>query len=343
MATVEDVASLAISAVAADATAPLGIEQVGGWVAERYKELMSKFRSRQRRKLGSVTIPAAIEAGEVTCTLNSTSIVCDADAAAAIIAAGSSGAMGTKDWYIRIAQVWYPVTAFDGVDTLTIGNVFTDPDVTVIGYLLLKRFHALDVSARWIGQFVYPKRHRPLQMRALVDIDRIAPDRILTTQGPWAVAEATNVPSDTTDLGTAGAKRVEMYPYCRTEETVYYTYWTLPILTTNPVELLTEQLPHEIDPYVLREGVLIDIYRYRMSQAIKSGSADMAGFWRNEMRAQMTSWQTQIADAARADLGYTDVGFIYHALGLSTGAWAWDNDIKTGYEEWLVYGGFPSR
>lgn len=312
MATVEEVAGLALSAVDVNAERPIGLPQVGKWVVERYRELVAKSRFRHLRRLGSLRLPAAISDGTVTVTNNSATVVLDADAQAAVTAAGlGASTLGTGDWFVRFSSsIWYPVSTY-AAPNLTLGNVYTEETTVGNGWLLLKHLHPLAADARWLGKFVYPRRRRALEMRSLHMLDYSAPERQLTAAGPWYVAEATNVPSTTTDLGTAGRKRVELYPYSTVDDSVYYTYWAL------PSELgLTDSLPAEIDPYVLREGVLIDVYRYRASQMANAGNIEAAGYWRNESRAQATSWKDQLMDATKADRGQDDVSFILHATGL---------------------------
>lgn len=344
MATVEEVAALALSAIDASADTPIGIEQCGRWVANRYAEIVGKTRFRHRRRLGVITIPDAVNTGTATVTAGATTLTLDATAQAAVTAAGGQNVIANGNWFIRLGTVpgsgvWYRVTAYVA-PTLTIANPYTGDTVTDTAFVLLPRFHTLEADARWLGKFVYPALRRPLQMRAFVDFDRLAPDRILDEAGPWFVAEAANTVAQTSPVAvTGGIKRVELYPYKQVETTIYYTYWSLPILTTDPVALLAVELPQEIDPHVLREGVLIDLYRYRMSQALNKGATEAAGFWRNEMRAQMTSWEKQIEDAARTDRGMDDVSFILHACGLGAGRYGATGDtVYDGWSQWVQYG-----
>lgn len=337
MATVEEVAALALSAVDVSAERPIGLPQVGVWVVQRYREIVSKARFRQLRQIGSLTLPVAVLTGTCSVVAGSTTVALDAMATAAITAAGlGTSTLGTLDWYIRFAgqtATWYPITSYTSPN-LTLSNAFTGAaDVTDGTFILLKRFHRLDVSARWMGKFVFPRRRRALELRSLHMLDYAAPERQLTADGPWYVSEATNVPAGTTDLGTAGAKRVELYPYSVTAETLYYTFWAIPDALA-----LTDTIPQEIDPYVLREGVLIDIYRYRASQSANGGDVNGAGYWRNEARAQATSFKEQIQDAARTDRGQDDISFIYHTLGLGGGT---RRDIVTAYDEVWARGSRP--
>lgn len=346
MATVEEVAALALSAIDASADAPVGIEQCGRWVANRYAEIVGKTRFRHRRRLGTIVIPNAVNTGTATVVSGATTVQLDATAMAAVATAGGVGVIANGNWYIRLgiipgAGVWFQVTNYNsGTGVLTIATPYTGEDWSGTGFVLLPRFHTLAADARWIGKMVYPAMRRSLMLRAFLDFDRLAPDRILDDAGPWFYAEASNTIAQSSPAVVAGGiKRVELYPYKQTETTIYYTYWSLPILATDPVALLATELPQEIDPHVLREGALIDLYRYRMSIALNKGKVDEAGFWRNEMRAQMTSWEVQIADAARTDRGLDDVSFIMHTLGLGSGNWgAGGETVYDGWSQWVQYG-----
>ena len=307
MPTVEDVAAITLAAVDTSADNPIGLPQVGRWVEDRYRELVAKVRFRHLRHVGAIDTPAQISAGTLAINADSATLVADAAAQAAIAAVPT-----IKGFHVRALVVWYEITDYT-TPNITIATPFSELPTSLdgplsmsSGYKILPRFHDLDPSARWMGKFVYPKRRRALQMRGAQDFDRTAPERFLTADGPWFVAEATNNP-------TTGGKRVELYPYNTIETTIYYTFWAIPAAFT-----LATVLPQEIDAYVLREGVLIDVYRYRASQAVNAGKIDAAGYWRNEMRSQMTSWAVQIQDATKADRGQDDVSFIYNYLGLAS-------------------------
>ena len=268
MPTVEEVAALALAAVDTSADRPIGIPQAGRWVEDRYRELVAKVRFRHLRRVAALDIPPAIETGTLTAVADSATLVADAAAVAAIAASGHT----IVGYHVRIYTVWYEITAYVAPN-ITIATPFSElplNGVTTVqsGFKILPRFHDLDPSARWLGKFVYPKRRRALQMRGAQDFDRTAPERMLTADGPWFVAEATN-------NATTRGKRVELYPYNTIEVTIYYTYWAIPAVFT-----LDTILPQEVDAYVLREGVLVDVYRYRMSQSINAGKVEEAGFWR---------------------------------------------------------------
>ena len=84
-------------------------------------------------------------------------------------------------------------------------------------------------------------------------------------------------------------RRIELYPYSSITELLYYVFYRAPDTLR-----LQDQVPPNIDNHVLKEGALIDAYRYEAGKAAKKGDVNIAGFWRNESRAQETSWEKTI-------------------------------------------------
>ena len=131
---------------------------------------------------------------------------------------------------------------------------------------------------------------------------------------------------------TNGTIIVEIYPYPKESEIFHYVYWSLPSTLA-----ITDTIPPQIDGYVLKEGVLVDAYRYKMAEAADKGDATTAQFWRNEMHAQRTVWNNVINDAIRADQGADDVTLILDTMG---GPYV-SSDIRTARDHWLVEGDRP--
>jgi hypothetical protein len=94
----------------------------------------------------------------------------------------------------------------------------------------------------------------------------------------------------------------EFFPYPRADCLVSYTYHE------NVERLgLDENLPDFIDTGILKEGVMVDLFRFEMGRALKEGRTTEAGFWRNEMRAQQTLWE-QYLRVVPLNSGATDSG-----------------------------------
>jgi hypothetical protein len=113
-------------------------------------------------------------------------------------------------------------------------------------------------------------------------------------------------------LGTdsSGDLQVEFYPYADDSEIIHYVYWNMPSTLS-----ITTTIPPQIDPQVLREGALIDLYRFMKAKALSMGQVDVAALLRNDEQAQMTRWERIIQEARRADRGIDDTAFILKHYG----------------------------
>jgi hypothetical protein len=97
-------------------------------------------------------------------------------------------------------------------------------------------------------------------------------------------------------LGSSGQKFIEVYPPSNVPETYGYVYWNVPQSFA-----VTDSLPPEIDEWVLREGVLVDVYRYKGEQWAAKANPDMAAFYANKESRQITLWERAIAQAVMTD------------------------------------------
>jgi len=119
-------------------------------------------------------------------------------------------------------------------------------------------------------------------------------------------------PTQVSQLGTdsSGDLQVEFYPYSDESEIVHYVYWGMPSTLS-----ITTTIPPQIDPQVLKEGALIDLYRYLKARALSIGQIDAAALLRNDEHAQNTRWERIIQEARRADRGIDDTSFILKMYG----------------------------
>lgn len=302
MATVESVAREVLAAIDTQA----GLLLASRWVADRYRRLASRTRFRHLRKVSALALPAPITAGTVGVTLGSAAVTGDATA----LAAWSNTVEG---WWLRANQAWYEVVEYLGSSGLRLATPYSEATNASASYYLVKRYHALDPMARWLGDFVFVRRRIRLISMALAELDAGTPSRShIVTGGPSYVSE----------VGTdaSGARLMELYPYAGQAETIAYVYWSHP-----PTLTYEEQIPPQIDSHVLREGALIDAMRYEASMAARKGQIEAAAYWRNEYRAQAVSWEREVLDAIRADRGSDDLMFILETLGGPAGS----PDIRT--------------
>lgn len=295
--TVDEVARAALATVGSNAGLLLAIR----WADERYRQLTSRVKMRHMRRLGEVVIPEPLDDGLATATRGSSIVTGDADAQTAW-AARHDIKDGT--WYFRGRRTWYKITDVTPTPSLRLESEFSEADLSAGGYKIIKRFHALAPDVRFLGKFVHMRLHRALDDVSILTLDMEHPARITVAgSGPEIVAEAFN--------DVEGHRMVELYPYSTATETVHYVYWPTP-LKLQPGSIL----PAEVDTEALKSGVLIDVYRFEMAKAARDAKVDAAALWRNEMRAQETTWERRIEEIAKADRGVDDVALILHPCGL---------------------------
>jgi hypothetical protein len=291
VATILEIARSSLAAVNTDANVLLAAR----WVNDRFRQLASRARLRSLRQVGSLVLPAPVTAGVATITRGSKFVTGDATAQAAW-----STALEGQHFKARV--VWYQITKVQG-NQLELENPFAEDDVADGSYRVVQRYTPLDETARWLGDFVHMRRRMPIDRVSLPELNIYAPERQHVGVGPYVYVETTSAAS--------GAKRVELYPYPSLTEFISYVFWSVPA-NMGP----HDHVPVTIDPYMLKEGTLIDIMRYEMAKAANAGRENMAAFWRNEYRAQSTTWEKTMLEAIRADRGSDDMTFILERHGL---------------------------
>lgn len=281
------------------------------WIDNRYQELVSRIRFKHLRNIGSVVVPATYDTGTVAVTRDAT----------AVTGTGTSWATTPTvathtDWWIKIASAWYRVASVASDTSLTLATAFSEDTVTANSYSLVKRTHSLGSTVRWVGDFVLTRLRINMGPPVPIEqLDREAPGRMLTDQFPTTVAQV--------GVDASFYIQVEFYPYSNTSEIVHYVYWSLPTALT-----ISSTIPTQIDPYILKEGALIDAYRYLKSKARKAGDHEGANSWRNDEFAQSTKWERYIQQAAQADQGADDKSFILAHYGDQKGY----RSIKTAHD-----------
>lgn len=301
MTKVEDVAQSALSAFSCTA----GRVLAATWVNDRYKQLLGKVRFKHTRKIGELAIPAAITTGTVT-TVRGSKFVAGNATAQALWGTDQIG------WHFRGSVTWYRVVGVSPVDkTLELATPFAEDAITAGGYALVQREFDLPISVRSLDLFVHMRRRASFTCVPLEFLDALAPSRNDISTGP---AYATEL-----GMGEHKGKTVEIYPACSTSEVLHYVYRELPERLN-----LTDTLPQVIDGYVLKEGVLIDVFRWLQAQAAKEGKMEIAALWRNDARAQEANWAKAINAAIMADRGVDDQTFV-----LQSARFMGENQINT--------------
>lgn len=277
------------------------------WIDNRYKELVNRVRFKHLREIGEVQIPATYDGSDDDATVDATrdsTAVTGTDTEWETTFPGSSGSQ--EYYYIKISSAWYKIASVTDDTNLVLTTAFSEDDVDDGTHKVVKRHHALDSNARWLGDFMLTRLRLPLGDNgapiSLEELDRKAPGRILTDQFPRTVAQV--------GVDSNGYLMVEFYPYSAKSEIVHYVFWNMPTALT-----ISSTIPSVIDPYVLKEGVLIDAYRLLKSKAYNSGQADIGNSWRNDEFAQATRWEKYVMQAIRADQGVDDKAFILSKFG----------------------------
>ncbi len=317
MATVDELARDIVGSLAIDEGYLIAVR----WIDNRYKQLVSRVRFKHLRNIASVSIPATYDTGTVAVTLGSTAVV------------GTDSLWATTptvathvDWWIRISNAWYRVAAVVSDTSLTLATAFAETTVTANSYSLVKRTHSLGSTARWLGDFVLTRlRHNMGPPIALEELDRIDPGRLLTHHYPTKVTQI--------GVDSSFYLQVEFYPYSAGAEIVHYAYWALPTALT-----LASTIPTQIDPYVLKEGALIDAYRYLKSKARQAGQFDAANSWGNDEQRQQTRWERNIQEAVRTDQGADDKSFILSMYGGGRGV----GPMRTAHDYVYTNWSYPS-
>jgi hypothetical protein len=296
--TCRDVANLVRSAINTD----VNLLQCGSWVSERFKQICSRTRLSSLREVGQLTIPAAVHAGTASVSLGSTYVDITDLAALAAIAAITEG---LQDWWFKGQTNYYEITGTDwrkdGSLRLTLKAPYADQTSNPqTAFYLLKRFIRLDARARWVGEtMTLPNRNVTIMRMSPEEMDLAYPRRpVISGFGPlWWCQQGLD--EETQSIV------VEFYPYSSVRHLITYIMWRHPYSLD-----LDDPLPPKLDAYILREGALIDAFRYESAKSMRAKDVEGAAFWRNESRAQMTSWERQISEAIRNDRGTNDIAFM---------------------------------
>lgn len=296
MATVQDTALSIIAATASDA----GLQLAVNWLNQRYAELIARSRMRQNRRYGTIVAPQPITLPTIAATIGSANITFSS----APVDPVTGAQVSVEGWQIRNLVTWYFITSHTaGSTAATLQTAFTDATGTALSATIVKRFLPVtDPLARWVSAVVHPRRRKRLRYKTNEQLNVQYPSRTLVGAFPWCWSEGERYIGSldiSTVLGTTGQKLIEVYPPSNIIETYGYVYWNVPSTFA-----VTDTLPPEIDPWVLREGVLVDVYRYKSEQWAAKGNDVMASFYANKEARQRTIWEAAIQQAMVTDALY---------------------------------------
>jgi hypothetical protein len=324
--TVEDVARQVIAAIDSDA----GYLLASRWVAHRYQQLCSRSRFRHLRHVGTLEIHPALTQGTVSVTQGSPIVTTTDPAALAEWRAVDKDIPGR--WF-RGRTIWYEIIdAQIGINsaTLTLNSAYTEQsgNPSLVPYHIVERYSRLDPKVRWLSDYmVLQNRNIALAYLPLAELDVTHPRRIVVSAfGPMTWSEVA--------VDEQQRRVIEFYPFNKNYQTIGYVYWTEP-----PFLKEKDYIPMDIDPYILREGALIDAMRYKASRAAEEGNSEMAAFWSNSYRAQSTAWERNIIEAIRTDRGVDDITLILRTSRDRRPTFP--RDVVSGRDEIFVRGGRP--
>lgn len=277
--------------VLADIDTDVGFLTAIRWISDRNKQLGARFPLRRDRKIGEVVVPGVYEVGTLTATQGSASLVGVATAWTSVL----------EGRFIRVSSAWYEILTVVGVTSITLTNTYTEPTIAGSLYEIVPRRVPLVAGVRRIISFRDTELGTLLRLVSPYELDYIAPQRDIVGSPPHYVVNLGYVaPSAATD-----ARQIEVYPYPQDATLLTYHYYQEP-----PTLVRGSYIPDNIDPEVLKEGARVDLYRFLMGRAAKSGSMEMAAFWRNESRAQETQWEKRMQEAAITDMGNDEASMI---------------------------------
>lgn len=296
--TVEDVARR----VAAEAAGGTSYVMAVDWTNEAYRQLVLRARLRHLRKFGNLILPASISTGTVTATRNSKVVVGDATA----LAAWSTAVEGR---YVRLRTAWYKIAALSVTDSaLVLETEFAEEAVTAGGYYIVARHHELPVSVHWIGVMLQPRLRSELVEVSIDQLDHLFPDRTDISGVLQYRADA--------GVGDNGGRKIEIYPAADEVELVTYSYWEQP----EPLEL-ESRIPQFIDPGALKEGALVQAFRYLANKAAADSKIEQAAFYLNQAGRQNTLWERIMTETIRAERAADDLtAVLTYTAGLYSGA-----------------------
>ena len=294
MATTEEIARDLLASMNTDA----GFLNAVKWIDYRYKELCTRFRPRHLRVIGEIQIPARVSTGSVSVTRDSVTVTGSSTTWAT---APTTTTLATN-WYFRAESAWYQCAAFSSDTEMTLTTAYSEDTGASKTYNIVKRHHSLAAGARWLGDAMLTRLRIPLNVTSIDHLDRDAPGRTIVGAYPDTMAQV--------GTDSSNALQVEFYPYNDDSEIIHYVYWTLPTTLA-----MTTTIPAQVDAHILKEGALIDLYRYMKANALMRGQIEQAAVYRNDEHAQRTVWENYIRNAQRADRGVDDTTLILSHIG----------------------------
>lgn len=305
MVTVDDIAREALNSVGSNA----GLIQAIKWVSQRYRQLAQRGKMRHLRRIGEVIIPAAVTDGTITATRGSEVVTGNTTAQAAWLAVGNPDVTGSGmvGRYFRYRRDWYEIEDLipdgSGGVSLKLRSQIAEDASTAVNYKIVQKHTRMPADMQSMGLFVQMRLWRPLTEMSIMELDLTQPERLFVAgTGPEMYAEIGD--------DAQGIRTVEFYPYPLENELIRFTYYT-----RSPDLNPGDRIPNAIATEVLKSGALVDIFRWEMAQALRDNRVETAAVWRNELRAQETTWMKRMEEAMVAERANDDISMILHTMG----------------------------
>lgn len=306
MPTVEEVARDVAGLIGSDNDLLL----VGQWVSRRWQEIANSTTLRALQRIGELVVPAAYSTGTVSATRGSNSIT-------GTSTAWSQDLVGR---HLRINVNWYEIVQVASSTSLLLKSNYAEDTISDAGYHIVQRHNKLAADARKLGVFVHMRLRRPLQTVSQMGLNLMIASRFEVNSVPSFVSELTP--------DTDGTRQVEIYPYPMDTELIHYQYWAEPQALG-----FNDYIPGNVDTEALREGVLVDVYRFLANKLAMEGKIDAAAYYRNEARSQETSWKNvHKKRLLQQDEGTDDLEFILMRNGAHPRGHQ-DRVIDTAYDQ----------
>jgi len=298
MATTEEIARDLLASMNTDA----GFLNAVKWLDARYRELCSRFRPRHLRQIGEVQLPSRVSTGTVATTRDTLGVAGSSTSwLTAPLPTTASDDLG-GNWYFRAESAWYKISLITASGTIALATAYSEDGGSSKAYNIVKRHHSLSSGARWLGDAVLTRLRIPIRVISHDALNRESPGRTIVGHYPDTMVQ----------VGTDSSNHlsVEFYPYNDESEIVHYVYWDMPTTLAT-----TTTIPPQVDAHILKEGALIDLYRYMKANALDKGNVEAAAVYRNDEHAQRTVWENYIKQAQRADRGVDDLTLMLTAVG----------------------------
>ena len=261
--TVDELAREAVGAVDMEEGYLLALK----WISRRYQEVVAKIRYLPLMKFGSIVVPGVYKVGLASFVQGSQNVV-------------GNGTVWTNAFvgrFLRRFNNWYEIQSVEDATHLILSLPYLDRTENNVPYNIIPRRVPLVSGVGQVREFRVEDNPKPLEILGIDELDVRESERSSIGSTIYYAAE---VGTDSNSI-----RVFEFYPYPNKDKIVNFTYFAFPADLA-----FTDIIPEFIGGRALKEGVLIDVYRFQMGKALKEGRTDVAGFWRNELRAQETSW-----------------------------------------------------